>query len=149
MLYHAVFVPAGRPQPPRNIVNRPDIAKYVHNWGRPDDLGVIAVDTATQQPVGAAWLRLFTRENPGYGYVDDDTPELTIALLPRYRDEGIGTSLLMHLLQVAAGRYPAVSLSVARENPALRLYQRLGFEVVGESGASSVTMRQATASASA
>jgi GNAT superfamily N-acetyltransferase len=141
MLYHAIHVPEGHPAPPHDVVYRPEIAKYVSDRGAPNDIGFIAVDAESQQPMGATWLRLFTSENRGFGYVDDATPELTIAILPGYRGQGIGTALLTHLLEAARGRYAAVSLSVARENPARRLYERLGFEVVGTRG-TSLTMRK-------
>ena len=80
--------------------------------------------------LGAAWLRLLTGDNKGYGYVDDLTPELCISVLPESRGMGIGTQLLNQLFENVQHRYLAVSLSVSEENPALRLYRRLGFEVV-------------------
>ena len=137
ILYQAIYVPPGSAPPERDIVKRPQIAKYVRDRGQhPDDTGFIAIDSDSQQPIGAIWVRLLRGENRGYGYVDDATPELTMAVLPQYRGRGVGTSLLIHLLQAAWGRYPAISLSVAPENPALRLYKRLGFEVAARSGTS-------------
>lgn len=141
MLYLAIYVPPGETPPDRDIVHRPEIARYARNWGRPDDGGFFAIDAANQKPIGAAWLRLLTGENMGYGYVDDATPELTIAVLPEYRGKGVGTRLLTCLLDAAQTRYPSVSLSVSADNPALRLYRRMGFEVVTRSGLS-VTMRK-------
>jgi ribosomal protein S18 acetylase RimI-like enzyme len=118
-------------------VQVPEIRRYVQNWGQPDDFGFIAL--AGDKPVGAAWLRLLTGEEKGFGYVDETTPELSIAVLPAYRARGIGSKQLVHLLEEARSRYSAICLSVSPTNPAQRLYQRLGFEVVGENG-SSVTM---------
>jgi ribosomal protein S18 acetylase RimI-like enzyme len=141
MLYHALYLPAGHPPFPKEIVNEPEIAKYVLHWGREGDGGFIALDESTWQPIGAAWIRLFTAENKGYGYVADDIPELSIALLPEYRNQGIGTDLLNHLIEEARGQHPGLSLSVSPNNPAIRLYQRLGFEIIGQSGAS-LTMRK-------
>jgi ribosomal protein S18 acetylase RimI-like enzyme len=130
MLYQAIFVPEGFPNPDPNIVKQPDLAKYVENWGSENDDGFLAVKPDIRQPIGAAWLRLFTRNEQGYGYVDDETPELSIAVLPEYQGRGVGTRLLTHLLDFAMGKYSAVSLSVHQNNPAIKLYQRLGFEVV-------------------
>ena len=141
MLYQAIYVAEGDLPPEREVVNQPDIAEYVRDWGRADDRGFMAVDAEGKQPIGAAWLRMLTGDNKGYGYVDDATPELSVAVLPEYRGKGIGTRLLTELLQVASNYYPAVSLSVAGDNPALRLYQRLGFEIVGMCG-TSFTMRK-------
>lgn len=140
MLYQAVYVAEGQPPLSRDILRQPEIARYAQGWGRPGDLGLVAVvDRGNQVPLAAAWLRLWTGEDKGFGYVDETTPELTIAVLPAYRGQGIGTALLAHLIEAARPRYPAISLSVDSDNPALRLYRRLGFEVVGEDG-SSVTM---------
>jgi SAM-dependent methyltransferase/GNAT superfamily N-acetyltransferase len=136
MLYHALHVPAGQPPFPREIVKEPDIARYVAGWGQPDDLGFLAWDDATQQPVGAIWLRRFTNANAGYGFVAEDVPELSIALLPDYRNRGIGTALLTCLLSTVEQRYPALTLSVSADNPALRLYQRFGFTIVAQHGTS-------------
>ena len=70
----------GKALPSRDVLQTPDLAKYVQDWGRTSDRRVITFDAQT--PVGAAWYRLFNADNPGYGYVDDRTPELAIAILP-------------------------------------------------------------------
>jgi ribosomal protein S18 acetylase RimI-like enzyme len=106
----------------------PGLARYVAGWGLPDDAGFIAL--AGGQPAGAAWFRLFRGENKGYGYVDDQTPELAIGVLPDHRGQGAGAALLTQLIEAAQGKYPALSLSVRADNPAVRLYRRFGFEVV-------------------
>src|SRR5262245_5711609 len=134
MLYEAIFIPEGSPPLPRDIVNIPEIARYVAHWGQADDCGVLAVANRTQLPLGAVWLRLFSEGNKGYGYVDDETPELSIALLPDYRGIGIGTELLCSLFAMARKKYSAISLSVSAQNPALRLYQRLGFQIIRQEG---------------
>jgi ribosomal protein S18 acetylase RimI-like enzyme len=131
MLYQAIFTPEGVAPLPRAIIDSPEISIYVQHWGQPDDLGLLAADAYTQQPIGAAWLRRFTAAGKGYAYIDDETPELSIALLPGHRGKGIGSALLSALLVKAQSRYKAVCLSVSIANPAARLYQRLGFEVVG------------------
>jgi ribosomal protein S18 acetylase RimI-like enzyme len=141
MLYHALYVPEGQPPFPKETIYEPELAKYVDQWGRDSDSGYVVIDNMSLQPVGAAWTRLFKGANKGYGYVNDDTPELSIALLPEYRNIGIGTSLLNQLINDARDKYPALSLSVSAGNPATRLYKRLGFEIVEENGAS-LTMRK-------
>ncbi|MEO6723858.1 MAG: GNAT family N-acetyltransferase [Blastocatellia bacterium] len=127
MLYQALFVPPGHSPFPRDLVREPEISRYVDGWGRDGDLGVAAVLAETQAPIGAAWVRLLTGDECGYGWVDDETPELTIAVLPESRGNGVGAQLLVQLIELARARYPAVSLSVSVENPARRLYERLGF----------------------
>ncbi|MFZ4664734.1 MAG: GNAT family N-acetyltransferase [Caldilineaceae bacterium] len=148
MLYEAIYMPEGQPKPDRAIVQEPSLAHYVAGWGQqPGDAGLLAIDQQSGQPVGAAWLRFFTEQDPGWGFVNADTPEVSMALLPAYRGQGIGTALLTALIAQATDRYAALSLSVDPQNAAMRLYERLGFVVVGASG-TSLTMRKALAAPS-
>jgi GNAT superfamily N-acetyltransferase len=139
MLYQALFTPPGSAPPPRDIVHIPELSRYVEGWGRPGDMGCIAI--LNGHPVGAAWLRLLTGDAGGYGYVDDQTPELSLAVRPSYRGRGIGGQLLAHLLGEAAHRYRAVSLSVSAANPARRLYERQGFMTLKADGESETMIR--------
>lgn len=132
MLYQALYIPPEVSSLPRDVIFEPELAKYVQDWGHHEDRGLMAVLEENQSSIGAAWLRLFKSSNPGYGYINDYTPELTIAVLPEYRGQGIGTQLLTQLFSQVRSCYSAVSLSVSPDNPALRLYRRFGFEVVGQ-----------------
>ena len=108
-------------------------------WGREGDSGFIAIDDL--QPVGAAWYRLFPRREPGFGFVDERTPELTVAVVPSRRGKGIGHELMEALLaQARREDYDALSLSAPRG--ATALYERYGFRTVGDDG-EAVTMRVA------
>ena len=122
MLYLALYVPPGVPQLPRSVLNDPLISRYVDGWGRcPGDRGLIGLSDGV--PIGAAWLRLFPASDPGYGFVNESTPELSVAVLPEYRGRGVGSALVQELVRDA----PAVSLSCDPRNPAWKLYVRLGF----------------------
>jgi ribosomal protein S18 acetylase RimI-like enzyme len=111
----------------------------VERWGRPGDTALIAIQDF--QRVGAAWYRLFKSENPGYGFVDEQTPELSIAIVPSRRGGGLGSELLDALLEQArSDGYHAISLSVEQGSPAIGLYERHGFSQVGEDDGG-VTMR--------
>jgi ribosomal protein S18 acetylase RimI-like enzyme len=140
MLYQALYVPAGEPPFPPEIVRQPELSCYVAGWGRADDAGFVALLEETFEPVGAVWIRLLQGADKGYGYMDDATPELTVALRPAARGQGVGTQLMQEMLAAARGKYATLSLSVSVENPARRLYQRLGFETVGQTG-TSLTMK--------
>jgi ribosomal protein S18 acetylase RimI-like enzyme len=145
MLYEAIYVAPDAPRPDRSILQEPSLAHYVAGWGQqPGDFALLAIEQPGGHPVGAAWLRCFSADDPGWGFVDAATPEVSMALLPAYRGQGIGTALLVELIAQATGRYVALSLSVDPQNPAMRLYERLGFVVVGASG-TSLTMRKALA----
>jgi ribosomal protein S18 acetylase RimI-like enzyme len=141
MLYQAIYVPAGSLAPPRQVLNNPELSRYVRHWGRENDFGLKAMSADERQPLGAVWLRLMTGENRGYGHVDDLTPELSIAVLTEHRGRGVGTRLLNELFESVRDRHEAVSLSVSADNPARRLYQRLGFEIVSRDAAS-LTMKK-------
>lgn len=105
------------------------VYRYVQNWGRRGDAGVLALDGP--HAYGAAWYRLFTAEEPGFGYVDERTPELTIAIVPSRRGKGAGQELLEALLARAREEgYEAISLSA--EKGQIPYYERFGFEPVRE-----------------
>jgi ribosomal protein S18 acetylase RimI-like enzyme len=55
-----------------------------------------------------------------------------IALLPEHRGRGLGASLIKELLDEARSAARPVQLFVERHNPAIRLYERLGFRIVGD-----------------
>lgn len=114
----------------RERLEDPHINRYLKDWRRPGDAGVIALDDH-KLPIGAAWFRLFSEENRGYGFIDTTIPEITIGVAPPERGKGIGTELLSALIAAARNHgIPTLSLSVEVENPAHRLYQRLGFRPV-------------------
>ncbi|MCL1895311.1 MAG: GNAT family N-acetyltransferase [Clostridiales bacterium] len=149
--YHAIFVPPGVATPARDIIYDPKLFIYVDGFGGEGDCGVvadlggrigggddcgvaadlggIAGGSASPQVIGAAWARII----PAYGYIDDETPELAISVLPDYRGQGVGTGLLTHLFGLLRERgCRQTSLSVHKLNAAARLYLRMGYEVFRE-----------------
>jgi ribosomal protein S18 acetylase RimI-like enzyme len=130
----------------RAVAQTPATARYVEGWGRDGDLGFVA-EADDGASMGAAWLRRLRGENKGYGYVDDETPELAIAVRPGTRGAGIGARLLAQLLEAAKPAYRSISLSVRADNPAVNLYERVGFRAVEDSqrtnraGETSITMK--------
>jgi ribosomal protein S18 acetylase RimI-like enzyme len=139
MLHHAYYwrerMPDEGPGP---------VQLYVKAWGRSGDTAVIALLDGF--PVGAAWFRLFDRASPGYGFVDEATPELAVAVVPNARGQGVGSALLASLLERARNDgYEALSLSVDRDNKgAVALYEQFGFRQVEETP-DSLTLRVALA----
>jgi len=130
----------------RAVAQNPATARYIQDWGRDGDLGFVA-EAADGASLGAAWLRQLRGENRGYGYVDDETPELAIAVRPGTRGAGIGARLLAQLLEAAKPAYHSISLSVRVDNPAINLYEKVGFRAVEDSqrtnrtGGTSITMK--------
>lgn len=131
MLYEAIFVSEGNDPPPKSVVHRPELKKYYENWGTDNDLAFVAEKDGKR--VGIAWSRIFKASNKGYGFVDENTPEVSISIHPEYRNKGIGTQLLRSLLQEAALKGTVkVSLSTDKRNRAVNFYKREGFEIVKE-----------------
>lgn len=124
-LYQAIFIPKGQKPPNKSVINRPEIFIYIEDFGRKDgDLGVVAEHCG--QIVGAAWTRII----PAYGHLDGKTPELAISLVSKYRGKGIGTKLMEALFNLLIKKgYKQTSLSVQKDNPAVRFYERLGYKL--------------------
>ncbi len=132
----SLFVPAGDPAVPAEMIGQPAYARYVSDFGRrAGDMGLVA--ELDGEPIGGAWVRLLGPDDRGFGWVDDVVPELTLAVDPRHRGVGLGTAMLRRLLS----KVGTVSLSVHHDNPARALYQRLGFIDVARHRESSVMER--------
>jgi len=118
-----------------DVERHPELRHYVAGWPRAGDLGVIAVD-ASGARVGAAWCRTFSAADPGYGFVASDVPEVSLAVVPGWRERGIGRRLLGALVDRARREgWRAVSLSVEEGNRAAGLYRATGFVTVARTGA--------------
>jgi GNAT superfamily N-acetyltransferase len=129
MLRHAFYWRAG------GTVEDASLWQYVAGWGRRGDSAVIALEGGF--PVGAAWFRLFSRDEPGFGFVDEQTPEVAVAVVPSRRGHGIGSGLLDALIDVAREQgYVGLSLSVANDSPAMHVFEKQGFEKVQQTDGS-------------
>jgi GNAT superfamily N-acetyltransferase len=134
MMYEAArWNPDWPREPMEEVLDEPILRRYHEGWGRSGDGGVIA--ELETEPAGAAWYRLFTEAEPGYGFVDEKTPEISIAVEPLHRRKGIGGTLLRAaMVQAREEGFQTLSLSVAVHNRSRMMYQRVGFEKVGEEG---------------
>ena len=131
ILYEALFIPEGEKPYDKSVIDLPEISKYIDNWGIKGDFGIIVRDN--EALVGAIWGRLFKKTNQGYGFVDENTPELSMAIRSEYRNQGLGKSLITRFFQLAKNKgYKNLSLSVDKRNRASDFYIRLGFKIVDE-----------------
>lgn len=117
--------------------SQPVFAKYTEGFPRPGDLGFIAMREG--QDVGAIWSRFFPADAPGYGFVSEDIPEISLGVVPGRRGEGIGSALLRALIAATPGD---LSLSVEDGNPAEELYRKNGFVPVGRVGGATTMVRR-------
>jgi GNAT superfamily N-acetyltransferase len=136
MLYEAArWNPDWPREPIEEVLADPVLVRYHVGWGREGDGGVVS--EIDGQPVGAAWYRVFPEDAPGYGFVDEKVPELSIAVMPLHRRKGIGHALLHScMVQAREDGFQALSLSVAVHNRSRMMYQRVGFQKVDEDGES-------------
>lgn len=126
-LYEAIFIPEGVPEPSKDIINHPDLQIYISDFGKKDDICYVA--EVEGNVVGAVWTRIIN----DYGHIDDETPSLSISLLKEYRNLGIGTKLMKQIILALKEKgYKQVSLSVQKVNNAVRMYKKVGFEIVHE-----------------
>ena len=126
-LYEAVFIPEQMEKPPKSIIEQPELQVYIADFGKADDWCLVA--EVKETIVGAVWVRIMN----DYGHIDDNTPSLAMSVLKAYRGMGIGTSLLTQMMSTekAAG-YAKLSLSVQKDNYAVKLYRKAGFIAVKE-----------------
>jgi len=79
---------------------------------------------ADDNPIG----RLYIHRQP------HDIRIVDISLMPQHRGKGIGTKLLREILDEGAATNTPVTIHVEQFNPAMRLYERLGFRRIGSHG---------------
>ena len=126
-LYEAIFIPEGTEKPPKSIIEQPELQVYIADFGKSDDWCLVA--EVKEKIVGAVWVRIMD----DYGHIDDETPSFAMSLYEEYRNMGIGTALMRDMLEFLKNKgYKRTSLSVQKVNYAVRMYQKVGFEVVDE-----------------
>ncbi|NLK03940.1 MAG: GNAT family N-acetyltransferase [Clostridiales bacterium] len=127
-LYEAIFIPEGVEAPPMEIINQPELQVYVDGFGTKNgDICFVAESDGVI--VGAVWVRIMD----DYGHVDDETPSFAISLSKEYRGKGIGTELMKQMLtELKDGKYKKASLAVHKQNYAVKMYKKVGFEIVDE-----------------
>ena len=127
-LYEAIFIPEGVVPPPKSIVNTPELQVYIENFGTQiHDKALVA--EANHEVIGAVWVRIMN----DYGHIDDETPSFAISLYKEYRGLGIGTEMMKAMLAILKDcGYRQASLAVQKANYAVKMYRKVGFEIVGE-----------------
>ena len=126
-LYEAIFITEGMDKPPKSIIEQPELQVYIKDFGKADDWCFVV--EIKEKIVGAVWVRIMN----DYGHIDDETPSFAISLYEQYRNMGIGTALMRDMLEFLKNKgYKRTSLSVQKVNYAVRMYQKVGFEVIDE-----------------
>ncbi len=127
-IYEAIFIPEGVEPPPKSIINQPDLQVYIENFGKKKD-DICFVAEADGKVVGAVWVR----DMKDYGHIADGVPSFAISLYKEYRHFGIGTELMKTMLSELKSRgCEKASLAVQKANYAVRMYKKVGFEIIDE-----------------
>lgn len=130
-LYEAIFQRDEDNLLPRDVTNEAEVRVYIKDFGKPDDLCLVA--NINDKIVGAVWTRILAGEIKGFGNIDESTPEFAISLYKEYRNKGIGTKLMQEMLKLLKSRgYKQTSLAVQKDNYAVNMYKKVGFEIVAE-----------------
>ena len=137
-LYLAIYIPKGVKMPPKSIVELPELSVYYHDFGtRTGDICLVA--ETDNKIVGAVWTRIVN----DFAHIDDNTPSLAIAVAKESRGKGMGTRLLNDMLTVLKVEgFLSVSLSVQKENYAVKMYEKAGFDVVQNNGEELVMLKK-------
>ncbi|RAP32386.1 GNAT family N-acetyltransferase [Candidatus Marinamargulisbacteria bacterium SCGC AG-414-C22] len=130
-LYEAIFQRENEKRLPKDVIKRPDLLVYIEAFGKHSDLCLVAENN--NRIIGCVWTRIISGEIKGYGNVDNKTPEFAISILKNFRRQGIGTALMKAMLQLLKDhRYDKTSLSVQKDNFAVKLYEKVGFKKISE-----------------
>lgn len=127
-LYEAIFQRDENHLAPRTIINDPALQIYIKDFGTEKDDACLCAEVGGKV-VGAVWVRNIA----GYGDTGEDTPEFAISLYKEYRGYGIGTEMMRQMLALLKSKgYRKASLAVQKDNDALRMYQKVGFQIIDE-----------------
>ncbi|MFV0400463.1 MAG: GNAT family N-acetyltransferase [Oscillospiraceae bacterium] len=130
-LYEAIFQRDENNPIPRSVIEQPEIKVFIKDFGKRDDNCLVAV--VDDKIVGAVWTRILSGAVRGFGNVDEHTPEFAISLYRQYRGKGIGTRLMRDMLALLKEKgYAQTSLAVQKDNYAVKMYENVGFTIVGE-----------------
>ena len=128
LLYEAIFIPEGEKKPSREIIKNQELQVYIKDFGKYKDDNCLIAET-DNKIIGACWTRIMN----DYGHIDNSTPSFAIALYEEYRGHGIGTQLMRKMIELLKNKgYRQASLAVQKENYAVKMYKKVGFEVIKE-----------------
>ena len=127
-LYEAIFIPKGAEPPERDIIEKPELRVYTDDFGTRKGDNCVVADFGGKV-VGAVWTRIMN----DYGHVDDETPSFAISLFKEYRGQGIGSQLMVRMLELLKWQgYEKASLAEQKANYAVKMYEDVGFKTVDE-----------------
>lgn len=127
-LYNAVIQPEDELFE-TDVVYEDRYHKYIKDYGREGDYALACDDDG--RVTGIIWIRMFKEEDESFGFVDEETPELTLSVLAGYNEQAIGKELLELLFnELKIKGVEQVSVSIGEDNEIFDVYTLVGFEEV-------------------
>lgn len=127
-IYEAIFIPEGTEKPSKKIIKSENLQVYIKDFGNSKDDNCLVAEY-NNKIVGACWTRIMN----DYGHIDNETPSFAISLYEEYRGKGIGTELMLKMLDLLKQKgYKQASLAVQKENYAVKMYKKVGFKIIDE-----------------
>ena len=90
------------------------------------DLGLYAL--VDNEIAGAIWTRRLNKEHNAAGFIDENTPVLSVAVVPKFRGKQIGLFMMEQFLQEAGAVYEQISVSIVIDSPAIKFYEKCEFD---------------------
>lgn len=144
MLFMAVYVHEDEEPYPKSVIYIPEVYKYINNFGeRKYDIAFVAVDE--KKLIGCIWGRVFDENEKGYAYIDNQTPEISLAVLSQYRNKGLGEKLIDTIANYYNKEgFKRISLSTDKRNRSKNLYYRKGFQIEKENDVDYIMIKNIT-----
>ncbi len=121
-----------------------DMVKYAHSKEIPNleiysdfygltakDLGLYAL--MDNHIAGAIWSRRLNKEHNSTAFMNENTPVMSMAVLPEFRAKGVGSFMMEQFLQEAGALYEQLSVNVYNNQKTIRFYEKFGFEIIENS----------------
>ena len=130
-LYEAIFQKDENKPLPKDIIKKPELQVYIQGFGKNADLCLVAEHNL--KIIGCVWTRIISGKIKGFGNIDEKTPEFAISIMKDFRGYGIETKLMKSMLKLLKEKgYEKASLSVQKENYAVKMYKNVGFKIIKE-----------------
>ena len=130
LLYEAIFQPDMMNPIPRSVIDIPEVRVYIKDFSqKKDDYCLVALSNG--QIIGSVWVRILADDIKGFGNIDDKTPEFVISVFKKFQNQGVGKLLMAEMISyLRKNGYSQASLSVQKENYAVKMYKNFGFKIV-------------------
>ena len=126
-LYNSIFQKEDEEMLDVSIINEEKYQKYIKDFPQENDFALARELNGRLSAI--IWSRLFKKEDESFGFVDEETPEITLPVLAGYDEFQIGKEILEILCnELKILGYFQVSTSIDNDNPIVDMFVSLGFK---------------------